>query len=334
VSSVALAPNSMAVVGTLLLCWLAARADALVSSLGSGGSQRIFVHIPGRACSMSAPKSLNLQDSKPPTDAAYTLISTSLLSTLIEVEQHAPQTPKLPQLRNRYFALRHGQSESNLEGVISSDPTVGTTIHGLTVEGRLQARRAATRLVDLVGRENLNQLYFYASDFTRAWQTAEEARGALLNLLEYEQDVCINDPARTGEECALIAEIPAGLAVGVAQTPLLRERWFGALDALPLNNYQQVWPRDLVSASHEHNGVESVDAVSARIRECILSLEEKHKSCSIVLTSHADTLQIMQTLVANADTRTFSMYRFMNGEVRELGATPESLPAPVPLTYL
>ena len=169
----------MAVVGTLLLCWLAARADALVSSLGSGGSQRIFVHIPGRACSMSAPKSLNLQDSKPPTDAAYTLISTSLLSTLIEVEQHAPQTPKLPQLRNRYFALRHGQSESNLEGVISSDPTVGTTIHGLTVEGRLQARRAATRLVDLVGRENLNQLYFYASDFTRAWQTAEEARGAL-----------------------------------------------------------------------------------------------------------------------------------------------------------
>ena len=54
---------------------------------------------------------------------------------------------------------------------------------------------------------------------------------------------------------------------------------------------------------------------------------------SIVLTSHADTLQIAQCFLAGADPRTFSMYRFRNGEVRELGTAPESLPAPVPLTY-
>ena len=52
-----------------------------------------------------------------------------------------------------------------------------------------------------------------------------------------------------------------------------------------------------------------------------------------MLASHADTLQISQCYVAGADPRSFSMYRFKNGEVRELLRAPSSLPAPVPLTY-
>jgi hypothetical protein len=43
-------------------------------------------------------------------------------------------------LKNRYFALRHGQSEANVENIISSLPARGTTIHGLTQLGREQAR--------------------------------------------------------------------------------------------------------------------------------------------------------------------------------------------------
>ena len=35
-------------------------------------------------------------------------------------------------LKNKYFGLRHGESEANVEGVISSDGEVGSTIHGLT----------------------------------------------------------------------------------------------------------------------------------------------------------------------------------------------------------
>ena len=72
------------------------------------------------------------------------LYSAALLATLLQCEKSPSSTPPLPPLRNRYFALRHGQSESNLEGVISSLPATGTSIHGLTPLGRLQARRAAT----------------------------------------------------------------------------------------------------------------------------------------------------------------------------------------------
>ncbi len=51
--------------------------------------------------------------------------------------------PQLPHLKNRYFALRHGESTANIAGIISSLPSTGTTTHGLTDKGRLQAREAA-----------------------------------------------------------------------------------------------------------------------------------------------------------------------------------------------
>jgi broad specificity phosphatase PhoE len=198
---------------------------------------------------------------------------------------------------------------------------VGTVKHGLTVEGRLQARRAATRLVDLVGRDRLHALHFYSSDFTRAWQTADETLSAVRNLITFESAVDNSAP-------------PPLAASGVTRSPLLRERWFGSLDGTELKNYQQVWPRDLISAEHSHGGVESVSAVSRRVRELILQLEAAHDGCSIVLVSHADTLQIMQVYVAGGDARTFSQYRFTNGEVRELRQEQTSLPMPVPLTYV
>ena len=113
---------------------------------------------------------------------------------LLDVDQAACSTPPLPaKLKNRYFALRHGQSESNLEGVISSAPAVGTVKHGLTAEGRLQARQSATKLLDLVGRENLGSLAFVSSDFTRAWQTAEEALSAVSRIVAFEQQACEYD---------------------------------------------------------------------------------------------------------------------------------------------
>ena len=89
-----------------------------------------------------------------------------------------------------------------------------------------------------------------------------------------------------------------------------------------------------MSAAHDHCGVESVDGVTARIRELVLGLEAEFDGRTIVLASHADTLQIAQCYVAGADPRSFSMYRFKNGEVRELERTEDSLPKPVPLTYL
>eukprot|EP00640_Fibrocapsa_japonica_P000210 CAMPEP_0113937096 /NCGR_PEP_ID=MMETSP1339-20121228/3797_1 /TAXON_ID=94617 /ORGANISM="Fibrocapsa japonica" /LENGTH=237 /DNA_ID=CAMNT_0000939743 /DNA_START=294 /DNA_END=1007 /DNA_ORIENTATION=+ /assembly_acc=CAM_ASM_000762 len=217
--------------------------------------------------------------------------------------------PKLPPLRNKYYAFRHGQSTANVRGIISSSPAKGTTSHGLTETGKRQAREAAPAIVDMIGgSESLNDLIVYSSDFTRARETALEAVDEMWRMT----DVSSPKP---------VVNIEKGL----------RERFFGELDGKDLITYNDVWPLDLEDAHHNTFGVESVNTVVFRVRETIMELEERHENKSIILTSHADTLQILQLYVANADVRSFSSYRFKNGEVRALIQKPSSLPTPVPL---
>ena len=199
----------------------------------------------------------------------------------------------------------------NIAGVISSHPIEGTKIHGLTPKGRDQARLAGQELLDAIGGiERVNSLFVYSSNFTRARQTAKEVVDSIRGLTN------------------------ANVPVPVTITPALRERWFGKLDNTIITNYNLVWPADLRDAACIAYDVESVDQVCLRLRVLILELEQQHAGAAIALVSHADTLQILQTYVAGADARTFSSYRFKNGEVRALlQDDPASLPPPAPLVY-
>jgi broad specificity phosphatase PhoE len=218
--------------------------------------------------------------------------------------------PKLGALRNIYIGLRHGESFGNVLGVISSHPVQGTLIHGLTEKGREQARSAASDLLLAIGgTDKVEELLIFTSNFTRARETAVEVVSALNSM---------TGNIRSKE---------------IFIEPALRERWFGDLDDTIITNYNKVWPADLKDASCTNYGVESVDQVCERLRAMIIKIEAKYFGRRIVLVSHADTLQILQTYVALADTRTFSQYRFKNGEVRLLSQDPSSLPLPVPLIY-
>jgi broad specificity phosphatase PhoE len=218
--------------------------------------------------------------------------------------------PKLGALRNIYIGLRHGESFGNVLGVISSHPVQGTLIHGLTEMGREQARSASTELLHAIGgTENIKDLLIFTSNFTRARETAAELVKALSSITGNIQtkDILIE--------------------------PALRERWFGDLDDTIITNYNKVWPADLKDAACTNYGVESVDQVCERLRSMLVKIEANYVGRRIVLVSHADTLQILQTYLALVDTRTFSQYRFKNGEVRLLCQDPASLPDPVPLIY-
>lgn len=238
--------------------------------------------------------------------------------------EHIPERPcEVPfigsQLRNRYFALRHGESEANVAAIISSLPDRGTTIHGLTASGRLQARNSAPHLIEAIGKDELANVIMYSSNFTRARQTAEEAADAIKEIVAGSG----HGIDKNSLEQALEVKVIEGL----------RERWFGELDNTIITNYNLVWPADLKDAQCVQYGVESVEACCVRLKKIILQLEEQHTGKSIVLTSHADTLQILQCYIACVDPRKFSQYRFKNGEVRKLLQDPSSMPAPVPLTY-
>lgn len=201
-------------------------------------------------------------------------------------------------LKNKYFGLRHGQSTANVAGIISSTMLVGTTNHGLTELGRAQSRESAPALLKLIGEDQLHKTIFYSSLFKRAKETTEESMSALHDLLQSQG-----------------MPIPR---FSYLVSPLLRERNFGEYDGGELGLYNNVWTKDVHDADNSANGVESVNTVIKRLDVFLRDMEKKHQNANIVVTSHADTLQIMQVYMCGADVRQFSSYRFKNAEVRNM----------------
>ena len=160
--------------------------------------------------------------------------------------------------RNRYFALRHGESEANRDGAIRSDPSTACDAYGLTEVGRGQVRASVS--ASELGPDAL----IYSSDFRRARETAEIAR-------------------------ALLGALPVTL------NERLRERFFGAFEGTSNANYQTVWDRDREDPGQTEDGVESVMSVLGRTSSLVAELELEHVGKTIVFVAHGDPLQIMQT---------------------------------------
>jgi broad specificity phosphatase PhoE len=172
-------------------------------------------------------------------------------------------------LANRFRVMRHGQSKANEAGVIVSRiETDRRGDFGLSELGVRQARAAAAACglpADTV---------ICSSDFSRARQTAQIVRDCL------------------GAEAVIIA---AGL----------RERCFGDLEGSPVGNYARVWAADEAArcqaengqahSAHIHRGVESAAAVLDRATAVVADLERRYAGRDILLVSHGDTLQILQT---------------------------------------
>ena len=232
----------------------------------------------------------------------------------------------LPPLKNHYYLLRHGQSTANVEGIISSARSLaGSTKHGLTLLGIEQGRNSAPSLIDFIEQDlndddtiSTKEVYFYSSPFARAKETAEQCLAGM----------------RANEVAKRIEELGLKVNKEVILNDGLMERYFGRLDGTELLTYAYVWPVDMFDPTHTAFDVESVAAVTTRLRSTLLDIDSKHDEGGnhIVLTSHADVLQITQVYASGLDNvGKFSQYRFGNGEVRKMGRTVDTLPEPVPL---
>jgi broad specificity phosphatase PhoE len=76
---------------------------------------------------------------------------------------------------------------------------------------------------------------------------------------------------------------------------MLRERYFGRWDKTSNRNYEKVWADDKVDPNHTNYGVESAAHVQERTTALILLLEGDYSGKKILLASHGDALQILQT---------------------------------------
>lgn len=168
----------------------------------------------------------------------------------------------IAKLKNRYFTLRHGKSLANAQEIILSHPDEGTTAFGLHDEGVEQAKASAQKALaeGLIDSDTI----IYSSDFTRCRETAQE----VANILGVKD---------------------------IHLTPLLRERFFGNYERTSTTNYNNAWVEDAKDPSHNIENVESANQVQERTTRLISELEGKYEGKKILLSSHGDALQILQT---------------------------------------
>lgn len=193
----------------------------------------------------------------------------------------------LKTLHNRYFALRHGKSRANEEGIIISSPEAGIRDYGLVMEGRQQVRDAISQAVD----EGLidDKVIIYSSDFKRACETAEIAH-----------------------------QFASGIEA-VRLTPKLRERFFGAHEGKSNKHYEEVWKVDAKYPHHRFDGVESAEEVLVRTTELIVNIESCESGKKVILASHGDPLQILATGFGKISPKHHrEIPHFQTGELREL----------------
>jgi probable phosphoglycerate mutase len=197
-----------------------------------------------------------------------------------------------------FYALRHGESLANVAGIIVSDPQNGEAGYGLSDRGRSQAEQVDLSMITAVTQTNpAAKISIYASTFRRAFETASIVASRL-------QPPCtVNKENR------------------------LWERSFGQWELQSNTNYDKVWEQDAIDATACVYGEESVYAVRARLIELLREISSSHQPEDVVvLVSHGDTLQILQTLFEGVDASQHrSLKHLETCELRRLGPLPKDV---------
>lgn len=173
-------------------------------------------------------------------------------------------------LRNRYFVMRHGESEANVLGVAVGDPQRGVEGFGLTDLGRRQAAEAARAFKESYAPP-VNKTEIVASDFRRTRETAE--------LL-----------AQT-----LGDRIPVRAMAG------LRERGFGELEGKDHETLAALLEKVGIETLIKRYGCERAQSVEHRVVRVIRGLEEEKQGKTVLLVSHADPIQFLMGAFAGLD---------------------------------
>ena len=187
-------------------------------------------------------------------------------------------------LANRYFAIRHGNSLANQQGIIVSRPENGVSGYGLSETGQSQ-------VLETLARDKYldSATLIVSSDFRRARETAE----IIHRQLNSETPLCFD--------------------------PRLRERNFGELELGPDDGYARIWEEDEISADNRPAAVESANQVMTRVSDLVRDYESMYSAVTVLLVSHGDALQILQTAFCKQDAATHRQQAHLEtAEIRQL----------------
>lgn len=175
---------------------------------------------------------------------------------------------------NSYWILRHGKSIPNQRGLIVSSLENGVLEeYQLASDGVDQARLAGESFFKALRENNigLEKVRICYSPFSRTTHTAKTVASVL------------NIPFE-GPQCKAIQD--------------LRERFFGSSFELKSHDkYPEIWALDAKDPFLPPEGGESVADVVTRITRALALMESEFEGCTVLIVSHGDPLQILQTIM-------------------------------------
>lgn len=186
--------------------------------------------------------------------------------------------------------MRHGQSTANVNGLIVSKLENGILPqYGLTELGREQSQKSAKLF--LSQQKKSEKFVIAYSPFSRAKETAI----AIAQVLNHSEMLEMDN---------------------------LLERDFGELELMSNSNYNKFWIEDRANPDSKIFHSESPNEVLHRVVSEINELEQRPFPAGqkIILVSHGDTLQILQTAFLNISVskhNTDVLY-MKNAEIRRL----------------
>ncbi len=180
-----------------------------------------------------------------------------IVGSIEELKRHTKRSG------NTYFAMRHGESQSNVDCVCSGDPEKQKSNH-LTDLGKEQVRAAAKKLKSQGGVDVI-----IASPFVR---TAESARAVAEVLGKPESEIVFDDR--------------------------LREIAMGKFEGKPLAEYHAYFStaRDRFTKTLE--GAENMLDVRRRAGEALYEYEETYQDKRILIIGHGDTIRGLRLAVS------------------------------------
>lgn len=171
---------------------------------------------------------------------------------------------KMKTLHNKYFLMRHGESKANVAGIILSHLENGVQEEFTLTQKSEEQVMESVKSAKTEGWLEENVI-IYSSPFSRCKKTAEIAKEVL------------------------------GVKDGIIIDERLKERHFGDFEKTHNSNYQKVWEADIENPGHKNDNVESAQEVQQRTLSLIDDLEKKYANKKVLLVSHGDALQILQT---------------------------------------
>ena len=213
--------------------------------------------------------------------------------------------PGQQSLRNEYYALRHGWSKANEAGIIVSRIDSGARLEygAFSVwEGAFQvSRRWRTVGLHAVEQTREGQTTSYRAGLHATGREQASAAGEAFRDIVGDRPVAIlsSDFSRTFDTAKIVAN---AVDADVEAEPALRERDFGDFELGPNTAYEAVWEQDAIDATHTAWGVEAATAVLSRAAGAVRRVEETaREGHAVLLVSHGDCLQILQTAFAGVD---------------------------------